>query len=139
MGSGDYGYKKDMRSLKDASPRAGLPWNVGGANNTVIRGCSGLFYANPFASITYQPQLFSRMVTGFFPNDNRPGFMADPTRGITTYEQALAAAPPQAGSVVSPSYKAAYTWQSTIGVQRQINAVTGFDVDVPTTSTRHQG
>jgi hypothetical protein len=130
QGRGDFGYKKDMRSLKDVSQRAGFTWNVGTANTTVIRGGTGLFYANPFASITYQPQLFSRMVTGFFPNDNRPGFMTDPTRGITTYEQALAAAPPQAGSVVSPNYKAAYTWQSTIGFQRQINAVTGLDVDL---------
>jgi len=130
QGRGDYGYKKNYRSLKDVAPRVGFTWNVGGANNTVIRGGSGLFYGNPFSSITYQPQLFSRMVTGFFPNDGKPGFMADPTRGITTYEQALAVQPPQAGSVVSPNFKAPYTWQSTIGIQKQINEVTGFDVDL---------
>ena len=56
--------------------------------------------------------------------------MADPTRGITMYEQALAAAPPQAGSVVSPNFKAADTRQSTKMIQRQINAVTGLNVDL---------
>jgi carboxypeptidase family protein len=130
QGKGDYGYKKDFRSLKDVAPRAGFTWNVGGGNTTVIRGGSGIFYANPFSSITYQPQLFSRMVTGYFPYDGQPGFLTDPTRGITTYDQALAAAPPQAGSIVSPNFKAPYTWQSSIGIQKQINNVTGFDVDL---------
>src|SRR4029077_17961703 len=105
-----YGYKKGFHDFKDVSPRAGFTWNVGGANNTVIRGGPGIFFANPFSSITYPPELFSRMVTAFWPYDGKPGFLTDPSRGISTYEQALAAAPPQAGSIVSPNFKAAYTW-----------------------------
>jgi hypothetical protein len=129
-GKGDYGYKKGFHDLKDVSPRAGFTWNVGGANNVVIRGGTGIFFANPFSSITYQPELFSRMVSAAYPNDGKPGFLTDPTRGVNTYEQALAAAPPQTGSIISPNFKAAYTWQSTIGVQKQLNAVTGFDIDL---------
>jgi hypothetical protein len=130
LGKGDYGYKKGFHNLKDIAPRGGFTWNIGGANSTVIRGGTGLYFANPFASITYQPQLFSRMVTATFFYDGKPGFLEDPSRGITTFEQAQAAAPPQAGSIISPNYKAAYTWQSSIGMQKQLDAVTGFDVDL---------
>ena len=49
---------------------------------------------------------------------------------MTTFDQAKAAAPPQSPRIISPDYKNPYTWQSSIGFQKQINSVTGFEADL---------
>ena len=38
--------------------------------------------------------------------------------------------PAQTVRTIAPDFKSPYTWQSSIGFQKQINAVTGFDVDL---------
>jgi hypothetical protein len=130
MGPGDFGYSRSIRDLGNVAPRAGFTWNVGAKNDLVIRGGTGLYYALPQTQYTYSPQLFSRMVTASFNNDGRPGFLTDPTRGIETYDEALAAAPPQAARIFSRDFENPYTWQSSIGFQKQLNGVTGIEVDL---------
>ena len=49
---------------------------------------------------------------------------------MTTFDQAKAAAPPQSPRIISPDYKNPFTWQSSIGFQKQINSVTGFEADL---------
>jgi len=130
MAPGDFGYKKGMRDNKDIAPRAGFTWNVNGSNDFVIRGGTGLYFAYLQTQYTYSPQLYSRMITASFANDGKPGFITDPTRGISTYDQALAAAPPQAARIITPTFRNPYTWQSSIGFQKQLNAVTGIEADL---------
>ena len=107
-----------------------MAWNVHGSNDFVIRGGTGLYFAYLQTQYTYSPQLYSRMITASFINDGKPGFITDPTRGISTYDQALAAAPPQAARIITPNFKNPYTWQSSIGFQKQLNAVTGIEADL---------
>jgi hypothetical protein len=130
MGPGDFGYSKRIRDLGNIAPRAGFTWNVGARNDLVIRGGTGLYYALPQTQYTYSPQLFSRMITASFNNDGRPGFLTDPTRGVDTFDQALAAAPPQAARIFSKDFENPFTWQSSIGFQKQLNSVTGVEVDL---------
>ena len=47
--------------------------------------------------------------------------ITNPACGITTFAQAKAAAPAQSPRIISPDYKNPYTWQSSIGFQKQIN------------------
>src|SRR3954452_958366 len=124
MAPGDFGYKKGMRDNLDIAPRAGFTWNVGGGNDLVIRGGSGLYFTYLQTQYTYSPQLYSRMITASFNNDGKPGFVSDPARGVTTYEQAQQAAPPQAARIITPEFRNPYTWQSSIGFQKQLNADT---------------
>jgi hypothetical protein len=130
MAAGDFGYKKGMRDNLDIAPRAGFTWNVGGGNNLVIRGGTGLYFTYLQTQYTYSPQLFSNMITASFANDGRPGFVADPSRGVTTFEQAQKAAPPQAARIITPEFRNPYTWQSSIGFQKQLNAETAFEADL---------
>ena len=88
MAPGDFGYKKGMRDNLNIAPRGGFTWNVNGNNDLVIRGGTGLYFAYLQTQYTYSPQLYSRMITASFNNDGRPGFITDPTRGISTYEHA---------------------------------------------------
>ncbi len=135
MFAGDFGFKRGTRDLANVAPRIGFAWNVGGGNDLVIRGGSGLYYTTPVSNVTFSPQIYSQMITATFPNDGLPGFATDPTRGIATYDQALAAAPAQSPRIISPDFRNPYTWQSSIGFQTQLAESLGFEADV----THYQG
>lgn len=128
--SGDFGFKTGTRDLTNVAPRVGFAWNVGDGNDLVIRGGTGLYFTTPVSNVTFSPQIYSQMITATFPNDGRPGFIDDPTRGVDSYDEALAAAPAQSPRVISPDFKNPYTWQSSIGLQKQLGAVTGFELDL---------
>ena len=130
MTPGDFGYSKDIHDNTNVAPRGGFTWNVGGANDFVVRGGTGLYYAIPQTQYTYSPQLFSRMITASFLNDGQPGFLQDPTRGVNTFDEAAAAAPPQAGRIFSRDFQNPFTWQSSIGFQKRLNDVTGIEADL---------
>ena len=130
MEAGDFGYRNDIRDLGNIAPRGGFTWNIGGKNDFVVRGGTGLYWALPQTQYTYSPQLFSRMITASFNNDGLPNFVEDPTRGVDTYDEAQAKAPPQAARIFDPDFKNAYTWQSSIGFQKQLGSVTGLEIDL---------
>jgi hypothetical protein len=130
-GTNDYGYKTGIHDWKNIAPRAGFTYNVGGNNDLVIRGGSGLYFASPVSNVTFSPQFYSQLISATFVNDGRSNFITNPTNGVTADQIFSGAVPTPAQTVrtISPDFKSPYTWQSSIGFQKQINAVTGFDVD----------
>ena len=82
-GTNDYGYKTDIRDWKNIAPRAGFTYNVGGSNDLVIRGGSGLYFASPVSNVTFSPQFYSHLVAATFVNDNRADYITNPTNGVT--------------------------------------------------------
>ena len=131
-GTNDYGYKTDIRDWKNIAPRGGFTYNVGGTNDLVIRGGSGLYFASPVSNVTFSPQFYSHLVAATFVNNGRSDFITNPTNGVTADKVFSGAVPLPAQTVrtIAPDFKSPYTWQSSIGFQKQINAVTGFDVDL---------
>jgi hypothetical protein len=131
-GVADYGYKTDIRDWKNVAPRGGFTYNVGGGNDFVIRGGTGLYFASPVSNVTFSPQFYSQLVSATFANDGRANFITNPTNGITAAQVFSGAVktPAQTVRTIAPDFKAPYTWQSSIGFQKQLNAVTGFDVDL---------
>jgi len=132
----DFGYKENIRDNDNVAPRVGFTYNVGGKNDFVVRGGTGLYYTTPVSNMTFSPQIYSQMVTAaFLPPasglcPNGTAFITNPACGVTTFDQAKAAAPPQSPRIISPDYQNPYTWQSSIGFQKQINSVTGFEADL---------
>jgi hypothetical protein len=132
----DFGYKDNIRDNTNIAPRVGFTYNVGGKNDLVVRGGTGLYYTTPVSNMTFSPQIYSQMVTGAFlpPASGNCAdgslWMTNPACGVKTYDQAKAAAPPQSPRIISPDYKNPFTWQSSIGFQKQINNVTGFEADL---------
>jgi carboxypeptidase family protein len=131
-GTADYGYKTDIRDWKNFAPRAGFSYNVGGGNDFVIRGGSGLYFASPVSNVTFSPQFYSQLVSATFLNDGRADFITNPTNGVTADQifSGQVKTPAQTVRTIATDFKNPYTWQSSIGFQKQINAVTGFDVDL---------
>ena len=130
-GTNDYGYKDNIRDWKDVAPRAGFTYNVGGGNDLVIRGGTGLYFASPVSNVTFSPQFYSHLVAATFVNDGRADFITNPTNGVTADQifSGQVRTPAQTVRTIAPDFKNPYTWQSSIGFQKQINSVTGFDVD----------
>ena len=130
--SGDFGYKTGIRDLNNVAPRVGFAYNVGGRNDLVIRGGSGLYYNTPVSNVTYSHQFFNQAVAAALLPDGQPGFMENPTRGVSA-EDILGGRVPvpiQAARVISPDFKMPYTWQSSLGFQKQLTPVMGVEADL---------
>jgi hypothetical protein len=128
------GYRNGIRDLDNISPRFGFTWNVRGDSRTVVRGGSGIFYGQIGSNQAVDHQLYNgqRVIGKSFVNDGRPGFIQDPTRGLTTADVVAGRGPntPQSVSVIAHDYTMPYTWQTILGVQQQLNSVLGFDADL---------
>jgi len=131
-GVNDWGYKEGIRDWKDVAPRGGFTYNVGGNNNLVVRGGTGIYYASPVSNVTFSPQLYSQLVSAQFVNDGRPDFITNPTNGLTTEDifSGRVKLPSQTVRSIAPDFKSPYNWQSSIGFQKQVGEVSAFDVDV---------
>jgi len=136
--SGDFGFKSGIRDLNNVAPRVGFAYNVGGNGDLVIRGGSGLYYNTPVSNVTYSHQYFANAVAATL-TPNGPGFMQDPTRGISAedYLSGSVPAPAQAPRVIANDYVMPYAWQSSIGFQKQLGAVMGVDADLTYQSERN--
>ena len=132
VGTNDYGYKTDIRDWLNFAPRVGFTYNVGGNNNLVIRGGSGLYFASPVSNVTFSPSVYSNLITATFPNDGRSNFISNPTNGVPpdAFLNGTAPLPVQSPRVIAPTFRNPYTWQSSIGFQKQLNAVTGIEADL---------
>jgi hypothetical protein len=137
--NGDFGYKTGTRDVNNVAPRVGFAYNVGGGNDLVIRGGSGLYYNFPVSNVTYRQQFYNNAIAAvFLPTGTN--FMADPLGGLTP-EQFLSgavAAPPQETTIISPDYQDPFGWQTSIGFQKQLGPVMGFDVDYTDLEELHQ-
>ena len=87
--------------------------------------------------MTFSPQIYSQMVTGGVPAAGQrhcaqTARRSSPIRRAASRRSTRrkAAAPPQSPRIISPDYQNPYTWQSSIGFQKQINSVTGFEADL---------
>ncbi|HET9703967.1 MAG TPA: TonB-dependent receptor, partial [Vicinamibacterales bacterium] len=130
---GDLLYPNNLRDIGSVAPRGGFTWNVGGRGDLVIRGGSGLYYSIPDSNTTFSAQSFNgeRILVNSFPNDGQPGFIQDPTRGRTP-EDFLSGrypVPAQSPRVIAHDYQMPSTWQSTIGMQKQLSPVMGVEAD----------
>ena len=139
----DFGYKSGIRDNRNVAPRGGFTYNVGGKNELVIRGGTGLYFSTPVSNMTFSPQIYSQMVTAAFlpPASGKCAdgslWITNPACGVTTFAQAQAVAPAQSPRIISPDYQNPVTWQSSIGFQKQINTVTGFEAHVTHVNEHH--
>jgi hypothetical protein len=132
MAPGDFGYRVGVHDSTDFGPQAGFAWNVGGSNNLVIHGGTGLYYTVYEKSNTKTQILNSNLFSAQFNNDGtNPNFVANPTGGVTTYAQAIQLKGiPQSGTMSNGNLRMPMSWQSGIGFSKQLFARTGITADL---------
>ena len=130
--SGDFGYKQGNADTHDWSPRVGATYQMGNKGDLVIRGGTGLFYSFPADNVTYIKELYNNQTSLAIPNDGQPGFFADPLRGRTLQQLAAGGIklPPQLKVVLDPNFKNPYSWQYSIGFQKQFGKNMSIDSDL---------
>jgi hypothetical protein len=150
------------QNATNIQPRLGFvyQWNP----RTVVRGGAGKYYGE-MVQTTYPSEAKTVAVVEVL-NDGRPDFAANPFNGpAPTYEQALqryCSAPEQAANFAAwrtrgftgtapcllrgngelkqpPPYNINSSWQSSIGVQRQVGASSAVDVDYVFTASQDEG
>jgi hypothetical protein len=130
----DAGYRTDIRDLNNLGPRVGFAWNVGGKSDLVVRGGTGIFYSGIGANPAFDMQLWNgqRVIFNSYVNDGKPGFIADPTRGVSADDILSGRVPlaPQAISVIDPDVKTPRSWQTSLGFQKQLSPVMGIDANL---------
>ena len=123
-------------------PRLGFAYSVN--DRTVVRGGFGKYFGETGFSQAHWTNLWAGQVHPVILNDGRPDFAANPFNGpAPTYEQAKALQ--NAGRVFSsittsfaaPDAQVPYSYQSSIGVQRQFGRVMAIDADYIFVATRH--
>lgn len=128
------GYRNDIRDLNNVAPRGGFAWNVTGNNDLVIRGGAGLYFSTAAANQPIDQVLWNgqRVVAASFANDGLPGWINDPTRGVTADDilNGRVPLPPQAISVIAHDFQMPVALQSMLGFQKQLTDVVAFDVDL---------
>jgi hypothetical protein len=128
------GYRNNLRDYNNVAPRVGFAWNVTGSGNFVIRGGTGLFYGHIGGNPSWDQQLWNgqRVIFNSYQNDRLPGFLNDPTRGVTEEQILSGAVPlaPQSLSVLAHDIETPYSWQTILGFQKRLTDVMGFDADL---------
>jgi len=134
--TGDFGYKDSIHDHRDFAPRGGFAYEL--TPTLVIRGGSGLYYSTPYSNLSYSQQVFSETITGSFtppaggkcPDGSI--FITNPTCGVTAAAVfgGTVALPAQSPRIISPDFRNPYTWQSSVGFQKQLGDVTSIDVDL---------
>src|SRR5258708_36107333 len=98
-------------------------------------------YSNfPVSTGTYRQQFYNTSVTAVFLPSDRGFTMTNPTGGVTL-EQVLSGAvptPPQQTTIIAPTYRDPFGWQSSIGFQKQLGSMMAFDVDLTDMEELHQ-
>ena len=133
------GRPNDTNNLQ---PRVGFAYKMG--DRTVLRGGSGLYYSSTLQIDTYFMAQIDRLAVMQVTSDGRANFAADPFNGqpLPTLEQAQAQfchVRNVAGCIrrsmqelMSPeefSQHLARTWQTSIGIQRQLGNTIAVEAD----------
>ncbi len=151
--------------VNNVQPRLGFAWQLN--DKTVVRGGSGLYYADALTIDAFWPYYNAQLARIQINNDGRPDFAANPLNGQTlpTYAaaQGLFCNSPQqatnfanwraanftgAAPCLLNAYqempapndymKQARNLQSSIGIQRQLGSTMAFDVDYIHTNGRFE-
>ena len=105
-----------------------------GQREFVIRGGTGLFYGHIGGNPSWDQQLWNgqRVIFNSYQNDRLPGFLNDPTRGVTEDQILSGAVPlaPQSLSVIAHDIQTPYSWQTILGFQKRLTEVMSVDADL---------
>ena len=131
----DFGYRNDIRDLNNVAPRVGFAWNVKGDNDFVIRGGTGIYFSSANSPTSRSTQALwngQRVITNTFVNDGKPGWVLDPTRGVTADEvlSGRFRCSRRASRSSRTTSRCRYAWQAMIGFQKQLTELIGFDADL---------
>jgi len=111
------------------APRTGFAYDLPGGR-TVIRGGWGKYFIGPKDQWAHHTPINQQLGIPSVPYDGRADFAVNPFNGPPpSFEEAKAAIQDTVGWVASDTVKMPYSWQSSIGLQRQVGDSTTVQAD----------
>jgi len=114
-------------------PRLGFAYSLN--DKTVLRGGAGKYYAAENENTVFWSLLTAGIINIQRFNDGRADFAANPFNGpVPTYQQALdmfnaGQLRRSARNLFDPNLRTSYSWQGSLGIQRQIGNVQAVTAD----------
>ena len=130
------------------APRLGLAYSV--TNRTVLRGGFGVYYGDVLNNISSRTESWTQLAGIEVANDGRPDFVSNPFNGpIPTFEEAFARYYCSSRNVpgclrrninqmADPQAVVPYSYQASLGVQRQFGDTIGIEADYAFTGGRRE-
>ena len=130
----------------NVAPRFGFAYTL--TDQTVLRGGGGLYYADVINNISSRMASWNQLAGVELPNDGRSDFAANPFNGpLPTKAQAEARYCSTANvpgclrrsilQIADPNAQVPYSYQASVGVQRQVGPFMAFEADYAYTGSRH--
>jgi hypothetical protein len=130
----------------NVAPRFGFAYRL--TDQTVVRGGTGIYYADVINNISSRMDSWNQLAGVDIPNDGRPDFAANPFNGpIPTKEQAESRYCSNGNvpgclrrsilQIADPNAQVPFSYQTSIGVQRQVGRVMAIEADYAYTGSRH--
>ena len=127
-------------------PRFGFAYSV--TDRTVVRGGAGVYFADVINNISSRMDSWNQLAGVDVPNDGRPNFTANPFNGPIPTKEQVEARYCSNGEVpgclrrsilqiADPNAQVPYSYQTSIGVQRQIGNSIALEADYAYTGSRH--
>jgi hypothetical protein len=130
------------------APRVGFAYSLN--DRTVLRGGFGVYYGDVLNNQSSRTESWTQLAGIEVPNDGRPDFAVNPFNGpIPTFEEAYARYYCSTRNVpgclrrtilqmVDPEAQIPFSYQTSIGVQRQLGNTMGVEADYAFTGGRHE-
>jgi len=126
--------EEQPHDLNNFAPRTGFAWSLPD-QKTVVRGGWGLYYAGLTDQWRQHTIINQIAAVPEATNNGRANFLADPYNGQTpTFESITAPNSPYRreiaqGTITSPIVRTPYSYQTSLGVQRQLGTDTSLQAD----------
>ena len=126
----------------NVGPRLGFAYSAG--DRTVIRGGFGRYFGEVTDQLSWSSRINAKIMQVEVLNDGRPDFASNPYNGPEpTFDQAVALweaglVPRSLSTLNDPRAQVSYSWQTSIGVQRQVADTMSVQADYVFTGTRHE-
>ena len=124
----------------NVGPRLGFAYSLN--DKTVIRGGAGKYFAAENENTVFWSLLTAGIINIQQFNDGRADFAANPFNGpVPTYQQALdlfnrGLLRRSARNLFDPNLQTSYSWQGSLGIQRQLGAMQAVTADWVYTANR---
>ena len=126
----------------NVAPRLGFAYSAG--DRTVVRGGFGRYFAEVSDQAAWSTKQAAKVFSVEVLNDGRPDFASNPFNGpAPTHAEAVARwndglqLRTFSFTLADPAAQVPYSWQTSLGVERQLGDVLGIQADYVFTGTRH--
>ena len=118
-------------------PRFGFAYSL--TDRTVLRGGAGTYFGDSASQTSHWTVAWSQIANTEVLNDGRPDFASNPFNGrpLPTFEEVIRSGRRDVSNLAAPDLQMPYSYQASIGMQRQLGSMMAVEADYVVNPVRH--